>query len=197
MFGYRSLIIFAIALLGLVASLALPKEGRDAETGLILKVSFPKDSYILGEPLTAHLELKNNGSNSVVILDNFSVETGHILLKGIRSDGVTFGFGNPRWGVKDWVGKSTAGLLWYADEKMNAAFRLNEKGEYTIVAEYSVYFDNGGLAPVRIQSAPVRINIEDPLGEDLEVWNRIRCDGDFAFFFKKAICPASDQHRNK
>lgn len=199
MFGYRSLIIFGIALLGLVANSVLPKEGGDAETGLILKVSFPKDSYILGEPITAHLELKNNGSNSVVILDNFSVETGHILLKGIRSDGVTFGFGNPLWGVKDWIGKSTvmpfgsikttAGILWYADEKMNAAFRLKEKGEYTIVAEYSVYYDNGDLDPVRIQSAPVRINIEDPLGEDLEVWNRIKGDGNFAFFLQEGDLP--------
>jgi hypothetical protein len=200
MFKYRSLIIVAIALLGLVAISALPKEGLDPQTGLTLKVSFPNDTYILGEPLIAHLELKNNSSNSVVILDKFSVETGHIRLKGIRSDGTIVRFGNPRWGVEDWVGKSTlmpfgsikttAGILWYADEKMNADFRLKEKGEYTIVAEYSVFYDNGHFNPIQIQSSPVRINIEDPLGEDLAVWNLIKADGNFAFFLQEGDLPS-------
>jgi len=38
--------------------------------------------------------------------------------------------------------------------------------------------------PKFVDSEPIAITVEEPIGEDLEVWNRIKNDGKFAFFIQ-------------
>jgi len=50
--------------------------------------------------------------------------------------------------------------------------------------------------PKFVDSEPIAITVEEPIGEDLEVWNRIKNDGKFAFFIQEGGIQAQVYERD-
>ena len=161
---------------------------------LKLSLSFPKETYKLGEPISPLFELKNGSNKPVIVLDKFGVETGFLKVFATKNNTDFIGFGNSRWGVLDSASKTyilpneskrtTAGILWYVDSQGLPAFRLKEPGTYYFKSRYSVLFEGEKLR-IDLESEPVQITIEEPIGEDLQVWNKIKDNGNFAYFIQE------------
>jgi hypothetical protein len=163
---------------------------------LKVTVSFSKDTYNLGESINPLFELKNEGTEPVVIWDKFGVETGFLRVIATKDkDSANIIFGNSKWGTKDFIGKtvlssnevkqSTSGILWYNDKNGKPQFKLSEAGIYYFKIRYKVFLEEGKPSFLEIESEPVKITITEPQGEDLEVWNKIKDNGNFAYFIQE------------
>ena len=163
---------------------------------LKLAVGFPKETYKLGESISPIFELTNGGDKTITLWDKFGVETGFLHVSATKDGGNPIGFGNSRWGIGDSFAKtfiapnqtiqSTAGILWYRNPKTeNLAFRLTEAGDYYFKISYLAHLEEGEQTATKLESEPIKITIEEPKGEDLEVWNKIKDNGNFAYFIQE------------
>jgi hypothetical protein len=172
---------------------------------LRLNLDSTKKTYNLGEPTNFLFELKNVGNETVTILDQFGTGTGNLHLE-ISKDGQNFiGYGDPHWGSLDSsteillqpniVFTASGSVLWSLLNQDTPKFRLTESGTYFVKAnytyvlkgeneEFSIDKKTGEVVRIRIESQPIKIVIEEPKGEDLEVWSRIKDNGNFAYFLK-------------
>lgn len=209
-----------LSLLVMTSSFASSK----GELKLILRPEKP--SFILGEVVKFNFELKNNGKKDLVILNSPSPMGGYLSV-WVSKDGKTFEkYDHTRWGIKD-SGQITtlrpnesvlndAMLFWNnkpkfsnsiapdvleraAEGKIKTDFVFPVAGTYYIKAGYSVHLSNETEA-LRIESSPVKIYISEPTGKDLEVWNKIKDNGDIAYFIQEGEMPISSyktEQRNR
>jgi hypothetical protein len=168
-----------------------------SDTKLKLAVSFPKETYKLGEPINPIFALQNKGDKTITLWDKFGVETGFIHVLATKNNETNpIGFGNSKWGKGDSFFKtfispneivqSSARILWFRDPKTDEpAFRLTEAGEYYFKIIYAAHLEEGKQTTTKLESEPVKITIKEPVGEDLEVWNKIKDNGNFAYFIQE------------
>jgi len=62
-------------------------------------------------------------------------------------------------------------------------YAFPKAGTYYVKAVAGVFFK--GKEAITIESKPVQITVEEPQGEDLEVWNKIKNDGEFGHFLQE------------
>jgi hypothetical protein len=170
---------------------------------LRLSISFPKEIYKLGEPISPVFELANNGNDTITVWDSFNVASSSIQVLATQNDKTKpIEFGNSKWGTVDCICrifiapnqmvKSTTGILWYDDTKGLPAFRVTESGDYYFKIRYMAFLEEGNPKnSINLESEPIKITIEEPKGEDLEVWNLIKNNGNFAYFIQEGNIPES------
>lgn len=198
--------LFVIVALAIFSGLTILAQMQNNAVPLTLTVKSDKQSYELGEIVPISFELKNTSANDVTINDVFGVGSGSVTVY-ISRDGKNYPEYNSDWGQVDFAPASTvikpgqslsssATILWH--RKPNAlqgesARVIKEVSEKTLLTDYA--FPEAGTYYVKavynqnLQSAPLDITIEEPDGEDLDIWNRIKGRGDIAYFIQKGYVP--------
>lgn len=161
---------------------------------LKLTVSSAKTNYQLGEKIDLAFELKNTNKETMTFLDIFGTGSGFLNLTISQSGAPFEKFSHPRWGTVDINGaetslksneasKTSAALLWDWAKQDVPRFTFSNSGVYQIKATYNLLTET--KESVLLESQPIQITIEEPVGEDSEVWNRIKDNGDFAYFIQE------------
>jgi len=168
--------------------------GDSEEAGVVIKFRPSKNVYKLGEPISFSFELKNNSKNEISILDSFGVGTGLVGLKVSKDGEMYHGANDPNWGTVDILAKtklapgktleSSSSVLWDLEKQGVSKFMFKNRGEYSFKATYTLWVE-GEKVPVHIESKPVRITLTEPQGINLSAWEKIKDNGDFAYFLQK------------
>ena len=170
---------------------------------LKITVSSEKDSFLLGETVFLNFEVKNESSKDIRV-KGLDLDSRYIGVF-ISADNKTFKqYKNSR--VKDTMGgflkagdtfRSRSGILWNFDQtKISAPSTWDDLRKTYIVTDYAFptageYFIKAVLTvprienSLKIESETIQIKIEEPTGENLEVWNKIKDNGDFAYFIQE------------
>jgi hypothetical protein len=169
---------------------------------LILKVSSEKQTYILGEVVKLNFELINKGDKVIKIPLRPDVSTGYLKV-WIALDEQEFNrYNNSSWGRMEHGGptlqpdesfNSQATILWnskpetlnlnpdVAKGKIMNDYAFPQAGVYSIKAVASITGDT----PMKIESESIQIVINEPVGDDLKVWNQIKDSGEIASFIQR------------
>lgn len=180
---------------------------RSSENGrdLILKVSSDKETYILGEIINLEFEVKDKNNKTFTLRSIPTVEVGYMHVWIASADRNFKEYEGPKWGLSDGNKlpetassfKSQATILFnrkpaqqyssFPKTQIETTYAIPEPGVYFIKATATIYneevkSDNDKIV---IESEPIRIVINNPAGEDAEVWNLIKDNVEFAFFMHK------------
>ena len=181
-----------------VPSIILSKPGN----GLNVMVTSSKEAYILGELINLNLDIVNN-SSSDIRLKGTDVNSGYLKIFIASSDQKFKGYSNSTWGLennKEMVIKagesikSQVKILWNFSP-VNRFSNLEGFEKSHIMTDYAfpkagAYFIRAtlfipGEKTIKIESAPIQILVREPAGEDLVVWNKVKGNGDFAYFIQQ------------
>lgn len=203
---YVTLSVFTALVLGISWSMVGFTQTMTENANLSFRGSSNKETFILGEPVTVEFEFTNESETSARAAGS-GVESGGLKIFIARSqDGEYKEYFGSGWGRKR--GKyitlepkqshkfSEVSILW--NGKPNVS-HLNEdaakrvlKGKITTeyaFQEPGIYFIKGisyfdeNATP--IESKPIKIVINEPVGDDLEVWNQIRGNKEIAYLMQK------------
>lgn len=178
---------------------------KTANADLLFKGKANQETFILGEPITVEFEFTNIGENPVAVIGG-GVEVGSLKIFIANKDGEYNEYVSGDWGrmqgqkitlkPSQSLKYSGATILW--NGKPNVS-HLNEdtarevlKGKIT--TEYALpepgsYFIKGvstfGETATPIESEPIKIVINEPVGDDLEVWNQIKGNKEIAYLMQK------------
>lgn len=177
---------------------------------LTLRVKSEKSVYLLGEAISLHLELANE-TNMPIFFHQCTINPnlGYLKILVATSNGLFKEYRSPLQGVKDklcgesylpsaQVISSRMSILWNSKLptshlNTDAARKVSEG---SITTEYSMpltdvysvkailYFPN--KPELKIESQPIQIAVNEPTGDDLKVWNRIKNNGEFAYFIQRS-----------
>jgi hypothetical protein len=174
---------------------------------LSLQVKSDKQSYLPGEMLTLDFRILNNSSVPVTLPRSVDVRTGYLRVFIAEESGQYDQYIGPRWGMSDVMRRkevllapgesyetsatvlhnktvetahlSVTAAAEVAKGRIRTEYVLPKPGMYSIKA---ALYDDAMMN--RIESEPISVLIEEPQGVDLEVWNKIKDDGDFALFMQ-------------
>ncbi|HLA94867.1 MAG TPA: hypothetical protein VK612_04040 [Pyrinomonadaceae bacterium] len=168
---------------------------KTPDTGLVLGLRSVKDTYKLGEPISISIDLKNESEKKVRILDGFNFAESKFQLQVSRDGQEYRGSNDPGWGTIDTInsrvdiepGQSVSingNILWRMSAKNQPEFIFREPGNlfFRVLYDYKI---DGTKDEMRLVSDPIEITIVEPQGEDLEVWNKIKDDGNFAYLIQR------------
>ena len=199
------ILIAAIVIFAICSSNVTIVKSSANKPDLILKVSSDKESYILGEKINLQFELKDKNNKIVALAAPPTVENGSLQVWIASSNrsfkeyrGAGWGFNDSSKSVSAKSIKSDAGVLWNGkapDSSKNESFDKNRletdyafvvAGVYFIKATAIVYPQNfkSDDDKIVLESEPIQIIINEPVGDDLEVWNRIKGNGGFGLFMQ-------------
>jgi len=195
--------VFGLGALGLASLAAYPDKIEATSKIVSLKISSDRTNYKLGEVVKLSIELKNESENNLVIHDVFGVGDGSVRVF-ISSDGKTYPEYSPGWGQMDFASTNTiikpnesivssADVLWHSKPnaiKGESDAVVKEVAKKTLLTDYA--FPEAGIYFIKatytynesLESEPIQITMTEPVGEDLEVWNKIKNRGEFAFFIQ-------------
>lgn len=207
-------IVIALSTVNLLAAILVTGDsGRSAD--VILRVTPDKNRILLGEPLNLGFEFFNEGPNDVRIPKG-GVMTGNIEIFVSRKGEGFRKYFRSDWGRKSEqvmtlamnekyeVENAMATVLWngkpdYSHLNPEAAKRIKEKdnrlltdyafpsaGTYLVKAT-SCLMTESNECSIPIESVPVEIEVSEPVGEDLEVWNQIRGNREIAMLIQKGL----------
>lgn len=194
-----------INFIGLVVLLSVGTHATDAlnNGGLSFTVSTDKKEYILGEPVKCTFDYKNLGKDPVRIFGG-GVDTGafDVMIAGPDNEFKEFYVGI--WGLK--VGRSldvapnqtvsySAIVLWHGAKDVShlSDYAAKLALEGIVATAYAfpapgIYKIKGVSSTVRegtpIETEPIEIVVSGPVGEDLQVWNRIKDDRQIALLLQ-------------
>jgi hypothetical protein len=197
-------------LFSVFAGLILTRHIAGSSQNLELQIRSARTSYKQGEVVNLAFALVNNGGKELIINDCFGTRSG-VLGVWVAKNGEPFlKYRHPGWGTSDSdcrsVLKSGAKLetmtrlFWNwkpnleglnkdvakaaAEDRILTDYVFPEPGVYQLKAvNYVLVGDQ--TTPTRIESEPVQITVEEPLGEDAEVWKKIRDRGDIGYFIQE------------
>jgi hypothetical protein len=172
---------------------------------LLLKAQVNKETFVLGEPISVEFEISNKGEIPVKVHSG-GVETGYLKIFIAGSDGEYKEYVGSGWGVK--MGRmfnlapgeshkyKQASILWHGriDVSGLSEQAAKEKLKGKVTTEYAfpkpgVYFIKGvshfSENSTPIESEPVQIVINEPIGDDLKVWNQFRGNREIAILMQK------------
>jgi len=210
---YKFLTIATIcfSLIYLLLQIACTQSAR-SQTKLELTITASKPSYMVGELNSFNFEISNKSNENVSFANALGTGTGYLKVFISKGDNNFKRYVGPRWGQDDagygvltlkpnesvkntvtifWNGKpvisnsSPPDVIKRATEgKILTDYAFPEAETYYVKASYSIFFTKQAN-PVLIESEPIKVIIEKPIGEDLEVWNKIKGNGDFAYFLQE------------
>jgi hypothetical protein len=196
------LIATGLFIFSAIAQVRSPNTSESNE-GLKLTISSEKNSYFLGETVFLNFEVKNESSTDIRVR-GLDLDSRYITVFISTDKKIFKQYKHSR--VKDTLGgalkagdtfKSRSGILWNFDQtKITASgnrdnlrkthivtdYAFPTSGEYFVKAILTVPRNNNSL---KIESEPIQIKIQEPTGENLEVWNKIKDNGDFAYFIQE------------
>lgn len=195
-----SLALAAISLLGFLSAQAATSNNSDPY--VVIKAS--KAKYFTGEVVAVDVIFENQGSEIETLYGLPSQNVGTLSFR-ISTDNKEYRLYRPagysRSDIKELPLelrpgsslKTSAAILWndtarskhlnpQASGELATAYAFPKPGTYFLKASYVSY--SAGI-PKFVDSEPIAITVEEPLGEDLEVWNRIKNDGNFAYFIQE------------
>ena len=168
----------------------------NSDQNIILKAEATKESYMLGETVSLNLLLINKSNKPIRVP---SLENGYMHIWIASSDRNFREYRGSRWGLSE-GGKgvksgetftSAITLLWnskppqyssVSENRLQTEYAFSEAGTYFIKATASIWDNNAKTA---IESEPIQIVVKEPIGNDLEVWNLIKNNGDIALFIQE------------
>lgn len=174
---------------------------------LEIKVNSPKSSYILGEMVHLDFTIKNN--SSVDIRNRgMDLRSGYLKVLIASEDGKfkeynlsrsTCGIGIFKAGAERQFGED---ILWnyigfeedqtrrFEENQIQTQYAFPTSGIYNIKAVLKIpSIDN----PMKFESESIQIAIEEPSGDDLEFWNKIKDRGDIAYFMQEGEPRSADE----
>ncbi|MEP6849543.1 MAG: hypothetical protein ABI999_11855 [Acidobacteriota bacterium] len=192
-------VVLAIGTLGVIGISSRPVTTRD----LSFAVRTDKEAFTLGEPIQIEWVLTNNGTEAIRVPAQ-GVESGSLKIYIAGEDGEYKEYFGSGWGRKRGTavtlepGKSQsyfATILWNGKPDVS---HLNETAAIQVLAgkittEYAlpkpgVYFIKGVSSISQGNSEygfkPTRIVVNQPTGDDLEVWNQIKGNGEIALLMQ-------------
>ena len=154
-----------------------------------------EEEYHLGEAVGLTFILKNAGADELTIQDSFGIATGTLNVFISRNGKDYSQYQHSGWGLLDIVNVKTvigsgkeiqtkARVLW-TGAGSNSGFAFSEPGTYYLKASYNAVFQ-GQERSVLFESEPLKVAIREPKDEDLLVWNRIKQNGDLAYFIQES-----------
>lgn len=182
---------------------------------LVLKGSINKESYMLGEPVRAQFKFVNNGETTKTVpSDGVEVGTLKVFIAD-RENGEYKEYRGSGWGTEKgrpldlkpgltheysevtilWNGKSTK-LIHFSEDERREALRGRISTEYAFQVP-GVYWIKGlsyvGTDFKPIESKPIRVEVKEPTGEDLEVWTQIKGNREIAYLLQKGAFDTDDE----
>jgi hypothetical protein len=179
---------------------------------LEMSVIVQKQTFKIGEVINLNVQLNNKGREKVSLLNTFNVGAGYLHIYISKQQNQFGKYSNPKWGIDDtfrgnivlnpnesaneaisicWNNKPvTSDSLSPAinkkmmEGKILTDYAFSEPGIYYVKATYLINLMSQ-LKPILIESESIKITIEEPKGEDLEVWNKIKDNGNFAYFIQE------------
>lgn len=204
-------IVCSIIFFGL-SSLVYLQEETNVTRKLELSVIPSKVNYMLGEVVTLSFKLTNKNDEKISIIGNLKTSDGYLNVY-LSQEGDNYRkYIHSKWGTENTKRQpinfspnenvtNSATILWNSKRETEGLnnevakkategrilthYAFPESGTYFVKASYYIYFVTQER-PVLIESEPIQITIEEPVGEDLEVWNIIKDNGDFAYFLQES-----------
>jgi len=161
-----------------------------------------KETYILGEPISVELEFNNTGENPVKVISG-GVDVGSLKILIAGKDGEYKRYKSEEWGRKRGqkitlepsksLKYKQATILWNTLPKswdlqgiITTEYAFPEPGVYFIKGVSSIKWSSSpdeSFTP--IESKPIKVIIEAPTGDDLEVWNKIKGNKQIAVLMQR------------
>lgn len=204
--------IIAATLLTASLIVVLVKAQKDASAAdLELKVWSSESSFLLGQTIPITFELKNL-SSTARFAKTFDPRIGYLKLYISRNKEPYQKYVGPGWGRLDTSAgnielnkneslKLSVLVLWNGtpdfslktpnevknktvESEIHTSYAFPDEGNYEIKAVYTIHF-TGEKEPSFITSKPFSVHVTAPTGTDLEVWNKIKDNGKFAYFLQE------------
>jgi hypothetical protein len=179
--------------------------------GLSFKAKANKETYALGEPVKVEFEFSNEGEKPIIIFSG-GVETGSLKVLIAGKDKEFKEYFASGWGRKrgykinlepKQAQKYEAVILWNGkpnvshlnedaakrvlEGKVTTEYAFPEPGVYLIKAVSYV-----GENATQVESKPAQIIINEPVGDDLQVWNQIKGNREIAYLLQKGEFQTSE-----
>jgi hypothetical protein len=202
-----------LAVLGVFASGAVPSWAQTVRVskptlpGVTVEVRTDRQAYVLGETVEVEILARNGSSRPIAIPGGFDVWQGYVGVMVAFEDGPFREYRGPGWGLHDVALSSplvmgpkqtvatSASILFnhgvpsgHLNAETAAAvsvgyladgYALPVPGQYRIKAVL-----HGAAGDDAIESEPVEVAVEEPAGEDREVWNVLRSDPELGYFMQ-------------
>ena len=207
------LFIGILGIVGIVGITTVNSQLVNSPKEVEISLSSTKDTYRLGETPYFDIILKNKGNEKISFINSFNVYTGGISIYVSKKNKHQFKeYLNRAWGIDDTLYKNltlnqneskiqTIALLWNdkpkiadtlspevikraTEGKINTDYVFADIGTYFVKVTYAIHFLDEKKSFL-IESEPIKITIEEPKGKDLEVWKKIKDDGNFAYFIQE------------
>lgn len=193
-----------------LVGLAYSKKSADTPTNILLTISSSETIYKLGEIVSIKTRITNRNSEPVNLVGtpetivgieisyenqkNYQHYAGPSVLHNFMVDGsdpyITIKIGetliNQRsilWNYKPEVSHlNSDAAKSFLESRILTDYAFTKAGTYFIKA-ISIISKDGNSE--KIESEPIKIIIIEPIGEDLEVWNKIKENGDIGYFLQE------------
>lgn len=198
-------IIVGILFLCCVVGLSYSKY-VESSNKIYLKINFPKSTYKLGEIASLGIEITNKHSE-VIYLSGEAIDTMKIKISAGSNNDFKDYYGNSRnflvdgdyhikinpnetinrqqailWNFKpDVSGLNSDAAKPVLEGRISTDYAFSEAGTYFVKAVLILKSEE----PIVIESESIKITIEEPVGKDLEVWNKIKNNGNYAYFIQE------------
>lgn len=203
--------LILVPLIGTICTVIVLSQTKGSESQdikrLTLQVKADQDSYLPGEMITLNFKVLNSSAEPVLLPKGVNVQTGYLQVFIADESGQYNQYIGPRWGLADVLGSKVVKLAPGESFETSATVLYNKTVETAHLSEIAaaeitkgriqteyvlprpgMYFLkavlNDNNLTNKIESEPISVIIEDPQGVDLEVWNKIKGDGDFAIFMQ-------------
>jgi hypothetical protein len=179
-------------------------KSSDNNSNIVLKISSDKETYILGEVINLQFELKGKNDEPITLRSVPTVETGYMRVWIASPDRNFKEYEGDRWGLFDGNKsaqqaksiKSQAAILFnrkpvqyssLTENQIKTDYAISESGVYFIKASAIIWNEQpkSDEDKMVIESEPIQIVVNEPVGDDLEVWKRIKDNGEFAYFIQQ------------
>ncbi len=193
---YRFFVLIGLGLtcfLGLATFGFMQTEQQDSKLKLVVNSS--KNTYLVGEVIPLSIALTNQSEEELFLENTIDPIYGSLKFYVSNDDGsIRYEYMNPKWGIlevnsfvriePDEKITNSKTLLAKINSDRSATYFFQKPGKYNLKVSYQIRYAKNP-SNVLIESEPVQITIEEPVGEDLEVWNKIKDDGNFAYLIQE------------
>lgn len=209
LFSFLGVVVLFVLIMAWNTASVNADKNSENDSVISLNVSSDKQSYIQGEIVTLTFEAINETDKAVSVSD---VSDGYLNVWIAVSGQKFYRYNNTSWGRSESGGKivqpgqsykSQATVMWNSkpqippsvDGNILTDYAFPEPGVYLVKAVLSIP-SNTSETLTKIESKPIQITINKPVGEDSEVWNKIKDNGDIANFMHRGSFFGADSEEN-